>query len=43
MNADEMPVGRKEKHLDKLKLGSLSDMNDGSFLVDKLRVRIFFF
>lgn len=42
MNADEVPIGRKEKRLDKMKVGSLCYMNDGSFLVDKLRVEFCF-
>lgn len=42
MNAEGVPIGRKEKHLDKMKPGILCDTND-AFLIDKLREDFFFF
>lgn len=41
MNAEGVPIGRKEKHLDKMKPGILCDTND-AFLIDKLREDFFF-
>lgn len=42
MNAEEVPIGKKEKDLDKMKLGILCDTNY-FFSVGKLREDFFFF